>query len=147
MLKLTQLAGFGAGGSVDVTPNPISFSDIFDAGVTASVATDVVTIAGINASITLRLTLTSSMSPSQTVDVYRSGAYVTTESSGTAIDIAIANNQTLQFVFTNAEDNTLWSGTATLANLSDANATLDTFAYTLQDTGSPGGGGGGGDPP
>jgi hypothetical protein len=64
--------------------------------------------------------------------------------SGTTIDVTVANNQTLQFIFTNANDNTIWSGTATLTNLSDAGATLDTFTYSLQDTGTGGGSGGGG---
>ena len=57
-------------------------------------------------------------------------------SSGTTVDVAMTNGQTLQYAFTNAQDITTWSGTATVTNVSDGGATLDTFAYTLTDTGS-----------
>lgn len=152
MLKLTHLAGFAAGGGPGVVPDPIDFADIFDAGVTATAGTNVVTVTGITVAITLRLTLSVAMSPLKVVEVYRDGSLFALGSSGTTVDVTIANNQTLQFIFTNADDNTTWLGTATLTNLSDAGQTLDTFGYSLQDTGTGGGGGGGGggwggDPP
>lgn len=64
MLKLTQLVGFasGGGGGTDATPNAIDFNDISDAGITASAFTNVVTISGIDTTITVRLTVTSAMS-------------------------------------------------------------------------------------
>lgn len=137
MLKLTQLVGFGSGGGgTDATPNAIDFDDIADTGFVASAATNIVTINGIDTTITLRLSLTSAMSSLRTVDIYRSGAYVGSGSSGTTVDVAMTNGQTLQYAFTNAQDITTWSGTATVTNLSDGGATLDTFAYTLTDTGS-----------
>lgn len=146
MLKLTQLVGFGAGGAPDVTPEPINFSDVADAGVTASAGTNVVTILGIDTAITLRLTLTSAMTALQSLHVYREGVEVTSGTSGVSIDVTVSNGHSLQYFFTNAEDNTTWSGTATLINLSDGGATLETFGYSLQDTGTGGGGwwGGGG---
>ena len=145
MLKLTQLAGF-TGGASDVTPNPINFNDIADSGESPSALTDTVTIAGIDVTITLRLTLNTAMSPLNIVDVFRDGQAVGQGTTGTALDVTIANGQTLAYAFTNAADNTNWSGTATLTNRSDGNAVLDTFAFSLHDTGA-GGGGGGGDPP
>ncbi len=144
MLKLTHLLGFGVGGGPDATPDAIDFTDIADAGVTASAATNVVAIAGIAGAITLRLTLTADMSDLKVVHAYVDGLAVVEGTSATTIDVTVANNQTLQFIFTNADDNTIWLGTATLTNLSDAGATLDTFTYTLQDTGTGGGSGGGG---
>lgn len=145
MLKLTHLAGFAAG-AADVTPNAINFTDISDVGETASAMTNAVTISGIDVTITLRLTLSVGMSPSNIVDVFRNGVAVGQGTSGTTLDVTITNGQTLEYAFTNVADLTTWSGTATLTNLSDANAVLDTFTYSLQDTGA-GGGGGGGDPP
>jgi hypothetical protein len=140
MLKLTQLIGFGVGGaSTDASPNPIDFDDISDAGVTAAAATNTVTIAGTDIPITLRLTLTDPMSPERTVSVYRDGSLAGSANSGTTIDVAMTNGQTLQYGFVNAQDNSLWIGTATVTNVTDANAVLDTFAYSLQDTGSGGG--------
>ena len=137
MLKLTQLAGFGSGGGgTDATPDAIDFSDISDSGFTASAATNVVTITGIDTTITLRLTLTVAMSGSRTVSILRNGAFVTSGSSGTTIDVAMMNGQTLQYHFANAEDFFNWDGTATVSNLSDGGAILDTFTYSLQDTGS-----------
>jgi hypothetical protein len=146
MLKLTQLIGFGTGGGgTDATPDAIDFNDISDSGFVASAFTNVVTISGIDTTITLRLTLTVAMSSVRTVDIYRNGSYVGSGTSGTTVDVAMTNGQTLQYAFTNAQDNTTWSGTATVTNLSDGGATLDTFTYTLIDTGSdPVGGVGGG---
>jgi hypothetical protein len=137
MLKLTQLIGFGTGGGgTDATPDAIDFSDISDSGFIASALTNAVTISGIDTTITLRLSLTSGMSSFRTVDVYRAGSYVATGSSGTTIDVTVTNGQTLQYGFTNSQDVSTWSGTATVTNLSDGGATLDTFTYTLIDTGS-----------
>jgi hypothetical protein len=139
MLRLTQLAGFGAGGGgTDATPDAINFGDISDAGFTAAAGTNVVTITGIDTTITLRLSLSASMSGQRTVTTYRDGIFVSQGNSGTAVDVTIMNGQTLQYFFTNALNNTTWSGTATLANLSDGGAMLDTFAFTLQDTGTGG---------
>lgn len=139
MLKLTQLAGFGSGGGgTDATPGAIDFSDIADTGFTASAGTNVVTVTGIDTTITLRLTLSASMTGTRTVSVYRNGGFVSQGTSGTTIDVTVTNGQTLQYFFTNALNNTTWSGTATLSNLSDAGAVLDTFAFTLQDTGNEG---------
>lgn len=135
MLKLTQLAGFAAG-NADVTPDPIAFTDISAIGFTAAASTNVVAITGIDVQIALRLSLSSGMSLDRVVDVFRDGAPVAQGVAGTTLDVAVANGQTLQFTFTNTTDNTTWSGTATVINLTANGATLDTFAYTLQDTGS-----------
>jgi hypothetical protein len=140
MLKLTQLAGFGSGGGgTDATPNAINFGDISDSGFTATAGTSVATVTGIDTTITLRLSLSASMSGVRAVSVYRNGAFVSQKTSGTTIDLTIMNGETFQYFFTNALDNTTWSGTATLSNLSDGGTILDTFAFTLQDTGEDGG--------
>lgn len=138
MLKLTQLVGFasGGGGGIDATPNAIDFDNISDIGFVASAATNIVTITGIDTTITLRLTLTAAMSASRTVIVYRNGAFVTSVTSGMTVDVAMMNGQTLQYVFMNSQNLSTWSGTATVSNLSDGGATLDTFTYSLQDSGS-----------
>ncbi|MEQ1868222.1 MAG: hypothetical protein ABL996_26695 [Micropepsaceae bacterium] len=147
MLQLTQLIGFGSGGGgTDVTPNGIDFVDISDSGFTASAGTNVVTISGIDTTITLRLTLTVAMASGRVVYVYRDGFLATSGSSGTTIDVTITNGQTLQYFFTNSQNLTTWSGTATVTNESDLSAVLDTFTYTLQDTGTAVGVGGVGGP-
>lgn len=145
MLKLTQLIGFGSGGGggIDVTPNAINFVDISDSGVVASASTNAQMISSIDATITLRLTLTVGMTSQWVVDVYRDGLFAAQGSSGTTVDVTITNGQTLFYNFTNSLDNTTWAGTATVTNLSDGGAVLDTFAYTLVDTGSGGVGVGG----
>jgi hypothetical protein len=147
MLKIAQLAGFGSGsgGGTDATPTAIDFNNIADSGFTASAYTNVVTITGIDTMITLRLTLTVGMTTSQRVSVYRSGVFVSQGTSGSTIDVALTNGQTLQYAFTNTLNLTTWSGTATVTNLSDGSAILDTFTYSLTDNGSgPVGGVGGG---
>jgi len=138
MLTLTQLIGFGSGsgGGTDATPNAIDFIDISDVGFDPVAATNAVTITGIETTIALRLTLTSAMSGLRYVEVYRNGAFVSFGSVGTTIDVDMTNNQTLQYAFGNAQDSSTWSGTATVTNLTGGGAVLDTFTYTLQDTGS-----------
>lgn len=137
MLMLTQLVGFGSGGGgTDATPTAIDFNDISDVSTEAAAFTNTVTISGIDTTITLRLTLTSAMSAFRVVEVYRNGAFVSEASSGTTVDVTITNGQTLMYAFYNSQDVSTWSGTATVTNLSDGGATLDTFAYTLHDTGS-----------
>ncbi len=146
MLKLTQLAGFGSGGGgTNATPDAIAFSDVSDSGLTASAGTNVVTITGIDTTITLRLTLTEAMAANRTVLIYRDSVFLTYGSSGTTIDVALINGQTLQYHFVNSANVSEWEGTATVSNVSDGGAILDTFTYYLQDTGSaPVGVGGGG---
>lgn len=137
MLQLTQLIGFGSGGGgTDATPNAIDFNDISDVSLDPAASTNTVTITGIDTTITLRLTLTQAMSGVRLVYVYRNGAFVGSGNSGTTIDVEMTNGQTLFYIFFNAQDNTIWSGTATVSNLTDGGAVLDAFTYTLQDTGS-----------
>lgn len=140
MLTLTQLAGFGSGGGggTDATPNAIDFADISASDTVAVAFTNVVTIGGIDMAITLRLTLTAAMAAKNTVSVYRDGALVATGNSGTTIDVDLTNAQTLQYAFANTQNSTIWSGTASVSNLSAGGAVLDTFAYTLEDTGTGG---------
>ena len=145
MLHLTQLAGFATqSAAADGTPDPITIPNIADAGFVASAQTGAVTITGIDASVTLRLTLSATMSPERTVDAYRDGTFISQGTAGSTIDVTLTNAQTLHYAFSNAADLTTWSGTATLTNLTDANPVLASFTFNLQDTGSGGGGGGGG---
>ncbi|MDZ4739130.1 MAG: hypothetical protein SGJ03_04420 [Alphaproteobacteria bacterium] len=145
MLHLTQLSGFAShSAAADVTPDPITIPNIADAGFVASAQINTVTITGIDASVTLRLTLSAAMSPQRTVDAWRDGTLAGQGTAGSTIDVTLTNTQTLHYTFTNATDLTTWSGTATLTNLTDANTVLASFTFNLQDTGSGGGGGGGG---
>lgn len=147
MLQLTHLAGFMAfAPGSDITPNPVSIPDIANAGFVASAQTVPVIITGIDTQVTLRLTLTAALSSARIIAVYRDATLAAQADAGNFIDVTISNAQSLTYEFVNALDLSFWSGTATLTNLSDANATLATFAFTLHDTGS-GGGGGGGEPP
>jgi hypothetical protein len=138
MLLLTQLVGFGSGsgGGTDATPDAIDFNNISDVSFDPYAATNTVTISGIDTTITLRLTLSSGANGLRGVDVYRNSGYVGSLTSGTTFDVSLTNGQTLYYGFYNSQDNTTWSGTATVSNLSDGGATLDTFTYTLQDTGN-----------
>lgn len=139
MLKLMQLAGFGSGGGgTDATPDAIDFDDIADTAPDAAAATNIVTVSGIDTTITLRLTLTTNMTGQRVVSIYRNGAFVAQGSSGTTLDVSVTNGQTLQYAFTNVQDNSTWSGTATVSNLTTGGTVLDTFGYTLIDTGSGG---------
>jgi hypothetical protein len=145
MLQSTQLAGFGAQAlTADVTPNAISISDLSAAGFVATALTNAVTISGINAPITLRFATSTPMTLARTLTVFRDGTPVLVGDSGNTIDVTVTNGQVLQAELANALDLSFWAGTVSLINLTDANTTLATFAFSLQDTGSGGGGGGGG---
>ena len=145
MLQMTQLAGFGAQAlTPDVTPNAITIGDMSAAGFVATALTNAVTISGINAPITLRFAVSTPMTLARTVTIFRDGTPVLVGDSGNAVDVTVTNGQVLQAELANALDLTTWTGTVSLINLTDANTTLSTFAFSLQDTGSGGGGGGGG---
>ena len=145
MLQISNLTGFGAiNAGTDVTPNPITIQDIADAGFVASAMTNLVSVSGIDTSITLRLTLSAPLSINRVLGILRDGALVSQSTTGNFADVTLSNSQTLQFELTNALDLSTWSGVATLTNLSDAGSLIATFNFALQDTGSGGGGGGGG---
>jgi hypothetical protein len=145
MLQSTQLAGFGAQAlAADVTPNAITIGDLSAAGFVATALTNAVTISGINSAVTLRFSVSTSMTPARTLTVFRDGTPVAIGDSGNAVDVTVTNGQVLQAELANALDLTTWTGTVSLINLTDANTSLTTFAFSLQDTGSGGGGGGGG---
>jgi hypothetical protein len=140
MLTLTQLIGFGSGsgGGTDATPDAINFTDVSDTGITASGATNDVLFTGIDTTITIRVTLSAAMGSGRTMAVYRNLAFVGSAASGTTLDVTVTNGQTLTYAFTNTLEATVWSGTATVTNLSDLSTTLDTFLYYLEATGGGG---------
>lgn len=145
MLQLTQLAGFGAEAlASDVTPNPVFITDLAAAGFVATALTNAIVISGINAPVMLRFSLTTTLSAARTITVFRDSVPVAVGDAGNAVDVQVTNGQALQAELANALDLTTWAGTVSLINLTDANAILATFAFSLQDTGSGGGGGGGG---
>ncbi|MEQ1756580.1 MAG: hypothetical protein ABL973_20865, partial [Micropepsaceae bacterium] len=145
MLQLTQLLGFAARSqAADLTPNLVSIADVTNAGFVASALTTPVTITGIDAPVTLRLTVSSPLAVTRTASIFRDALLVAQADNGSFVDFQMNNAQSLQIELANATDLTTWSGTATLSNLSDGGVILATFAFTLQDTGSGGGGGGGG---
>ncbi len=145
MLTLTSLCGFAsATADADVTPDPISWPPLSDAGFVATVLTPPVTISGISIPVTLRASVSVPLTAQRTLGVLRDGIQVAQASSGFAADFTIGNGQTLQIELANASDLTTWSGTLSLNNLSGASALLASCPFSLQDTGSGGGGGGGG---
>lgn len=98
MLHLTQLAGFASqSATADIMPDPITIPNISDAGFVASAQTNTVAITGINASVTLRLTLSVAMSPERTIDAWRDGALVNQSTAGSTIDVTLTNMQTLHY--------------------------------------------------
>lgn len=145
MLTLTSLCGFASAiADADVTPDPISWSPLSDAGFVATALTPPVIISGISIPVTLRASVSVPLTAQRTLTALRDGIQVAQAASGFATDFTIGNGQTLQIALTNASDLTTWSGTLSLNNLSGASALLASCPFSLQDTGSGGGGGGGG---
>ena len=145
MLRINALSGFGAiADGPDVTPDAFTWPDMNSAGLVATAMTPSVTISGVSIPVTLRASVNTPLSPSRTLTVLRDGVPVVTATAGTSADAIFSSGQSLQIELANAIDLTLWAGTLTLANLSDAGAILATCGFSLLDTGSGGGGGGGG---
>ncbi|MFO0473615.1 MAG: hypothetical protein ACK52K_00515 [Alphaproteobacteria bacterium] len=145
MLKLNALAGFGVAASApDVTPDAFSWPNMDNAGFTATAMTPSVAITGITIPVTLRVRVDTPLSPARTLTLLRDGVPLLVATAGTTAEASFANGQLLQVELANALDLTLWSGTLTLENLSDAGAVLAACTFSLLDTGSGGGGGGGG---
>ena len=142
MLHLNRLSGFGAGGDSgppDSIPDSISgvFADISvlqDSPTDATGSTGNATISGINQTITVRLTVTTSFTASYKGQVFVAGVQQgSDQTSGTTLDCTITNGQTLSYTLINTQNGAnTWSGTGTVSNESDGGTTLDTFTYTLQ---------------
>jgi len=119
-LALGGQSGGGSGGS-DVTPNPISFSNVQGS---ISGATNSQTISGINAPITLEI----DYSGAARIECLVNGSAQAAAGSGT--QVVISNGQTLQIVMQNFT-NSIESGAVTVKNISDSGAVLATFNYSL----------------
>ncbi len=145
MLRLTQLAGFGVAAGGDRTPNAIDLGNISATATEPNdaVATNAaVAVSGINEAITLRITLTAAMSGTRIVEALVNGAVAATGNAGTTLDVVVNDGQTLAYRFSNTINSVggggnTWSGTATVTNVSDGDAVLDTFTYscTVEDDG------------
>lgn len=145
MLKLNALAGFGVAASApDVTPDAFTWPSMDNAGFTATAMTPATAITGISMPVMLRARVSTPLAPTRTLTLLRDGVPLLVATAGTSAEASFANGQLLQVELANALDLTLWSGTLTLENLTDAGAVLAACTFSLLDTGSGGGGGGGG---
>ena len=118
--------------SADVTPNAVNWGNISNpndlAGSTSA------TISGINTTITLNISFNEQRDGGFCSIVV--GGTVQTSTSFTdanngSTNFTVSNNQTVQFNLS-ATTGTA-EGTATIRNVSDSNATLDTFTYLIND--------------
>ena len=122
------------GNDRSVTPAPAwaNITDTQESPTNATATTNTDTIDGITGSVSLLITLTQAMSSTRTLAIIVDGATVTTENTGTTVEFIVAPGATVSFKFTNTDNSDqIWSGTATVTNLSDGGATLDTFTYSL----------------
>lgn len=110
-IKLSDF--YGAEASVDVTPDAVNWTDVTG---TVQGSTNAQTITGISTSITIAATVTGGASISANV-----------AGNPTSLPASVSNNQ--QVTFTLFGSNI--SGSVTVINQSDGNATLDTFNYGL----------------
>lgn len=145
MLSLTSLCGFAATTEgPDTRPDPVTWGPLDNAGFVASAMTPPAAITGIAVPVLLRVAVSTPLDTTRTLTVLRDGLPVATATAGSTLDVTFADGQVLQVELANAADLTTWSGTLSLANLSDGATVLAACSFRLQDTGSAGGGDGGG---
>lgn len=117
--------------STDVTPNAVNWTNItaFDPTPPYSMIgnTSIVTITGINTTITLRIEDDNSYGSAATLKYSKNGGSLVTLTSG-AKTISISNNDTLKF---NGSSTSNADGNLSVYNDTDGGALLDTIHYSL----------------
>lgn len=114
-------AGSGGGGGTgtgDVIPNALNWPNCSGVVIASSPAQ---TVTGIDTGITLQLSWTGSASAAVQVNGLNVGQ------GATPLNFTAHNNDTVGFLFSNPNT----SGTATVKNISNGSATLDTFTYAV----------------
>lgn len=137
-----QSSGFGAGGG-DVTPSAINWGDISITSGSGIESNSAQTLAGINSPITLRATWTSSSTSPTKGRWFKNGVAVQTpQLSPVEVTASVGDQLYWQTYagYTHPSGN-YDTGTVTVTNRSDSNATLDTFTYACQYVVTGGGGG------
>ena len=116
----------------DVTPNAIDFPNINVVNGSGTTNTATRTITGINTTITLRVVTANGGGDHFEIRPRVDGSFVTTAQNSPAnFTFTISNNQTLNF-FLETADRSDGPGTVTITNVSDSNATIDTFNVALE---------------
>lgn len=124
----------------DATPSAIDWTDTGNGVGTGIGSTNTPTISGIDVPITLRLSWTVSGNPLAAMYVSVNGSAAASGATS-PLDFVVSNGQTVGFSYTNFTgyfyDTVSTSGTATVTNLTDGGATLDTFTYDVSWSGIP----------
>lgn len=141
-------SGNAAGGG-DVTPNAINWGDITVTSGDGIEANSAQTLAGITSPITLRATWTSTSASPTKGQWIRNGVAVQAPALS-PVDVTASVGDQLYWqtycAYTHPSGN-YDTGTVTVTNRSDSNATLDTFTFACQYVVTGGGGGGYREPP
>lgn len=119
--------GGGGGGGTDVTPNAVNWNNIDTGG--SSGQTNTQTISGIDTTITLRVTYTRD-DEAYTLVTYVNGTSVGGAQAPSNYTFTVSNGDTVYFFATGGETR---DSSATVTNVSDSNAVLDTFGINLND--------------
>lgn len=116
--------------STDVTPNAISWADVFSSCATATSSTQ--TITGINTTITFSISYTRSGATSYTFQYLKNGVATTITTSPT--NISLSNNDTLAFILNRPVSSIYPIGSVaiTVRNASDGNALIDTLNLSTE---------------
>jgi hypothetical protein len=111
--------------ATDVTPNAVNWNNISSGGSNASTNTQ--TISGINTTITLRVTYTRD-DEAYTLITYVNGTSVGGAQAPSNYTFTVSNGDTVYFQAVGGETD---DSSATVTNVSDGNAVLDTFGIDL----------------
>lgn len=113
--------GGGGGGGTDITPDAVTFNNFSDS---AFASGNTVTITGINAPITVSLGFTGLANRQYAVN----GSW-----KGYTASFTMNNNDTLTLgVSFHGSSYVAQSGTITVTNVTDSNATLGSCSYTVE---------------
>lgn len=113
--------------STDVTPNALNWNNISTSA--SSGSTNTQTISGINTTITLRVTYTRD-DEAYTLVTYVNGTSVGGAQAPSNYTFNVSNGDTVYFFAVGGETR---DSSASVSNVSDSNAALDSFGISLQD--------------
>ena len=113
--------------TTDVTPNAVNWNNISTAATSGQTNTQ--TISGINTTITLRVTYTRD-DMAYTLVTYVNGTSVGGAQAPNNYTFTVSNGDTVYFFAVGGESR---DSSATVTNVSDSNAVLDTFGISLEE--------------
>ena len=137
-ISMTQFYGTS---SADYSMTAVDISNISYSGVATSQFSNAVTVAGIDATVTLSfaVTVSSSSSPLRQIRIQKNSTQVHAPIVSGTYTIDVVATDTIRFQTYNGVNSSSLAGSITTTNSSDGGAAVDSFTFSHYNTNSGGG--------